>query len=198
MYAFSTLKTHWYTVIIKKEREILLNVPRYVIKLPHRMIFYLLLNFLCFKILIRNVFCQRVMLHKLFYKFWLYIWKTNYVTLSGLNYCGTLFSDYNTFLSRTFPSSLVSLLLPFVVLWYLPSSLPAEFPADTDELVAEDDDAEDCELFPGGGLELKFPWSCIDKKYLVAACLSCSRSSAVCRLLNISLISIYHLYMHLR
>ena len=72
---------------------------------------------------------------------------------------------------------------PFDEEWNLPSSLPAEFPTDAEELVAEDEDAEDWELLPGGGLELKFPWSCMERKYFVAACLSCSRSSAVCLLL---------------
>ena len=76
------------------------------------------------------------------------------------------------------PTELVDLPFPFVEEWNLPSSLPVEFPTDAEELVAEDEDAED-----GGGLELKFPWSCIERKYFVAACLSCSRSSAVCLLL---------------
>ena len=71
---------------------------------------------------------------------------------------------------------------PFDEEWNLPSSLPAEFPTDAEELVAEDEDAEDWELLPGGGLELIFPWSCMERKYFVAACLSCSRSSAVCLL----------------
>ena len=31
----------------------------------------------------------------------------------------------------------------------------------------------------GGGPLVELCWSCIDRKYLVAACLSCSRSSAV-------------------
>ena len=78
---------------------------------------------------------------------------------------------------------LVALPFPFVDEWNLPSSLPVEFPTDAEEFVADDEDAEDWELLPGGGLELKFPCNCMERKYLVAACLSCSRSSAVCRLI---------------
>ena len=87
---------------------------------------------------------------------------------------------YSTFPSN--PIELVVLPFPLVDEWNLPSSLPPEFPADAEEFVADDEDAEDWELLPGGGLELKFPCSCMERKYLVAACLSCSRSSAVCLL----------------
>ena len=93
---------------------------------------------------------------------------------------------FYTFPSKDVPVGLLLLPLPLIVPGYLPSSLPADVPAEAEELVADEDDAEDCELAPGGGLELRFPCSCIDRKYLVAACLSCSRSSAVCRLFILS------------
>ena len=55
----------------------------------------------------------------------------------------------------------------------------AEGDEDGDEVVVDPAAAKADGGGGGGGPLVELCWSCIDRKYLVAACLSCSRSSAV-------------------